>query len=320
MKIYKIMYREDIHIISRHSNWSETNVSKALHDNVNNDAHAWGKFIKLFLLALGVSFTSAGIIFFFAYNWAGLHKFVQIGAIETAIISAIAVVIFSKLNNTFKNTILTGTSMLVGVLFAVFGQIYQTGANAYDFFLGWTVFVTLWVIVSNFAPLWMVFLVLINTTILLYSQQVAYDWSEAFVSNILFGLNATFLVIALFISHITLDIVKIPTWFTKTIALKIMLLVSTSITGIIFSSNQANNYTLILSIVACTIGILYGLKTHSVFYLSIISLSIIYITSAFLIRISDDIGMFFFISLFIIGSVTLVIKTLLNLQKKWTNA
>lgn len=47
--------------------------------------------------------------------------------------------------------------------------------------------------------------------------------------------------------------------------------------------------------------------------------SIIIIIAALLIKISYDAIMFFVITLFVIGSVTLVIKNLIDLQKKWKN-
>ena len=46
-----------------------------------------------------------------------------------------------------------GATFLIGTLFAVFGQIYQTGADAYDLFLGWTLFTILWAVAIRFAPL-----------------------------------------------------------------------------------------------------------------------------------------------------------------------
>jgi uncharacterized membrane protein len=181
--------REDIQIITRHSNWSEKSIDNILKKNIYSDKESWHKFLRLFFISLGVGFTTAGIIFFFAYNWADLHKFIKIGLIEGLIIISTLVILFSKISLDIKNILLTGTSILVGVLFAVFGQIYQTGANAYDFFLGWTMFITIWVFVSNYAPLWLVFITLINTTLILYSQQVAQDWSEVFVFTLLFIIN-----------------------------------------------------------------------------------------------------------------------------------
>jgi hypothetical protein len=67
------------------------------------------------------------------------------------------------------------------------------------------------------------------------------------------------------------------------------------------------------------LGIWYGFKQKSGFYLSIIPFSCIIIISAFLIKLSDNAVMFFIVSFFVIISVTLVIKNLIDLQKKWIN-
>lgn len=43
------------------------------------DKKQWKQFLSIFLLAAGVGFTVAGIIFFFAYNWEDLPKFAKLG-------------------------------------------------------------------------------------------------------------------------------------------------------------------------------------------------------------------------------------------------
>ena len=311
--------REDIQIIARHSNLSEKSIDSILKKKIYSDKESWNKFLRLFFISLGVGFTTAGIIFFFAFNWADLHKFIKIGLIEGLIIISSLVILFSKISLDIKNILLTSTSILVGVLFAVFGQIYQTGANAYDFFLGWTMFIAIWVFVSNYAPLWLVFLTLINTTLLLYSQQVAHGWSEVFVFTLLFIINTLFLTTSLFVKKINKEI-KFPTWFSNLIALTSVSFGTIGIVFGIFDENQTSFFVLIIiASILYGIGIKYGLKVKSGFYLSIIPFSIIIIISAFLIKLSDDASMFFFISLFVIGSVTLVIKNLIDLQKKWIN-
>lgn len=311
--------REDIQIITRHSNLSEKSIDYILKKNIYSDKESWQKFLRLFFISLGVGFTTAGIIFFFAYNWADLHKFIKIGLIEGLIIISTLIILFSKISLDIKNILLTGTSILIGVLFAVFGQIYQTGANAYDFFLGWTMFITIWVFVSNYAPLWLVFITLLNTTLILYSQQVAQDWSEVFVFTLLFIINILFLTTFLYGKKINKEI-KVPIWFSNLIALASVSFSTIGIVFGIFDKNQKSFFVLIIiTSILYGIGIKYGLKVKSGFYLSLIPFSIIIIISAFLIKLSDDAGMFFFISLFVIGSVTLVIKNLIDLQKKWIN-
>ena len=311
----KKIEREDIQIISRHSNWSAKSIDKILKQEFYSNIESWQKFLRLFFITLGVSFTTAGIIFFFAYNWADLHKFIKIGLIESLIIITTLIILFSKISIDIKNILLTGASMLVGVLFAVFGQIYQTGANAYDFFLGWTMFITLWVVVSNYAPLWLVFITLINTTLILYSQQVAHDWSEVFVFTLLFVINILFLTVALFGKKITS-----PVWFTNIMALASVSFSTIGISIGIFDQKQTAFFLLILiTSILYGLGIIYGMKKKSSFYLSIIPFSIIIIVSVFLTKLSNNAGMFFFISLFVVASVTFVIKNLIDLKKKWIN-
>lgn len=38
----------------------------------------WSRFVRILLLTLGIGFTIAGIIFFFAYNWEALPKFAKL--------------------------------------------------------------------------------------------------------------------------------------------------------------------------------------------------------------------------------------------------
>jgi uncharacterized membrane protein len=60
----------------------------------------------------------------------------------------------------------------VGVLLAVYGQTYQTGADAFELFTGWAVLILGWVLISEFAGLWLIWLILLNTGAILYWHQV----------------------------------------------------------------------------------------------------------------------------------------------------
>ncbi len=311
--------REDIHIISRHSNWSEKGIQTLLKDQVYNSRTSWLKFLKLLFLSLGVGFTAAGIVFFFAYNWAELHKFVKIGLIEGLIVLITAIILFSKIGLQVKNILLAGASILVGVLFAVFGQIYQTGANAYDFFLNWTLFVFLWVLISNFAPLWLIFITLVNTTLILFAEQVAHDWSEVFLFTLLFGVNSLFLV-GFLVTKKVLPQIQVPTWFLNVLGLAAVSFGTIGVVIGIFDDVEPSFLFLILIVsLLYALGIFYGLRKKSGFFLSIIPFSIIICVSAYFIKLSDSAGMFFFIGLFVIASVTLVIKKLIDFQRKWTS-
>lgn len=315
--------RQDIHIVSQHSNWSDEGIDSALKENVYAKRGDWQRFLKLLFISLGISFTTLGILFFFAFNWADMHKFTKIGLVEGLIILGSFGVLSNKMSETVQNILLMALSALVGILFAVFGQIYQTGANAYDFFLAWTACITLWVLVSNFAPLWVMYLTLINTTIVFYSQQVAHDWSDLFVINLLLIINALALFSAIGLRESKYKF-EVPSWFTKLLALVCIGFATNIICVSIFDKFEAAlGITFLVTIAGYILGIQYGLRKRILFYLAAIPFSIILILAALIIKMLDESGdpivTFFLISFFIVGSVTAVIRYLINLQKEWAN-
>lgn len=309
--------RKDIFLISSHSDMGEKEVGNALKRHVYPDKAAWQKFLRLLFIVLGVGFSVAGVVFFFAYNWDGLHRFAKIGIVEGLIVIASGLVLSPWFSVLVKRIILTGAVVLTGVLFAVFGQIYQTGANAYDFFLAWTVFATLWVAVSGFAPLWLLYFVLIQTTLVLYSQQVAGDWSTIFVFSLLFGIN-TVILIGLELARAYGGKAGAPRWLSVIVAFAAIFFSTVGIILGIF--DDKNTVFMVLTFVTAVVyawGIVWGLKKKQTFYLAAIPFSLITIASAFLIDLLESSGMFLFVSLFIATGVTLIVVGLIHLNKKW---
>lgn len=315
----KNIEREDIYIISRNSDLTEKGAENALVTHVYNQKEDWQKFLKYVFIASGVGFTVAGVLFFFAYNWADLPKFVKLGLTQLLIIATTLAVLFIKTNGKIRNIVLTGSAILVGVLFAVYGQIYQTGADAYDFFLGWTIFITLWVLVSNFATLWLLYILLVNTTFVLFIDQVGPDWSAILILFILFIMNALFLVGAILLSKYQ-KVEKVPNWFLYVISLATLGFSTMGIVYSILDNGGTLGYIFVITAVVLFVaGIYFGLKQKNAFYLSIIQLSIIIIICALILNGIEDGSGILLTGIFIIASITGVIKNLMNLQTKWNN-
>jgi uncharacterized membrane protein len=131
----------------------------------------------------------SGIFFFFAYNWDDLPRFAKFGIIEAAIVAAVGLAYYQGLNRLVGQVALLVAAMLVGALLVVYGQIYQTGADAYQLFLTWAGLITGWVVISFFGPLWFSWLVLLNISLILYWEQVL-GQDEEVMFELLFGLNA----------------------------------------------------------------------------------------------------------------------------------
>ena len=126
------------------------------------------------LLFFGSALVLAGIIFFFAYNWAAMGRFLKLGSIEAGIIVCIVASHLLGTTRLSGKVLLLSASVLVGVLLAVYGQTYQTGADAFELFIGWAVLILGWVIISDFAALWLLWLILLNTGAILYWHQVGH--------------------------------------------------------------------------------------------------------------------------------------------------
>jgi len=312
--------RNVIQIISRYKGLSADEIKTLFKDEgIYAGKAAWAKFIDVVLLSIGIAFLVAGAIFFFAYNWDELHKFVKLGIVQFLILAGIAAVFLTKPNLLVKNIILTGTSMMVGLLFSVFGQIYQTGADAYDFFLGWTVFVLLWAVVSEFAPLWLLLLALINITFLLYVSQTGPDLTATTTYLILFLINTAAIVLVRFLTAKDY-IVAVPGWFDKIVAIAAVCCMTISLVAGIFDKYKPGwIVTLVIAVAFYTGGVKYALRHKSLYLLCMIPLSVIVVSASLLLEIFsiDNPYIYIVISVLIIVSITLLVSDLVKLNKKW---
>jgi len=73
--------------------------------------------------------------------------------------------------------LMVAACVMIGVVLAVFGQAYQTGADTYGLFTGWAALMLVWVVAQCFAPLWIVWLCVLSTGIWLYIFDVS-PWHE----------------------------------------------------------------------------------------------------------------------------------------------
>nr|WP_211194078.1 DUF2157 domain-containing protein [Pyxidicoccus fallax] len=147
-------------------------LERALHLSMATPSRPeWRRFLSTTLMALGTLLVLAGVIYFFAYNWADMHRFAKLGLIAVGI-AGTAVGAWRLGEGLAGQLSLLASSVLVGALLAVYGQAYQTGADPYELFAGWALLILPWVALSRFAPLWLFLLVLVDTAAVLFWKQV----------------------------------------------------------------------------------------------------------------------------------------------------
>ncbi len=136
------------------------------------DPAFWTRWSMRTLLALGVGHALAGVIFFFAYNWDSLSAFAKFAILETGIVVSVGLALILNLDKPAGKAFLISATVLVGVLLAVIGQVYQTGADAWSLFTTWALLTVPFALASRSAAHWLVWLVVAYVAANLFGYQV----------------------------------------------------------------------------------------------------------------------------------------------------
>lgn len=153
-------------------------------------ARNWGLWVSRLLLGLGVTLVLSGIVYFFAFNWAAVPDFAKFGLIVTAFSGCVGSACLIGLDRATGQMLATSAGVLAGVFLAVFGQVYQTGADAWTLFAAWAALIVPMALAARNASLWAVFVVVANVGIALYWDQiVAPGWQ---LDNTIFTVLAIF--------------------------------------------------------------------------------------------------------------------------------
>jgi len=130
----------------------------------------WRAFLSALTLWLGVAALAAAIIFFFAFNWDALHRFAKFAMVEAAILAALLALWRFGLDTPAGKATLVLLSLFTGALLALTGQVYQTGADAWELFAWWALLILPWVLVGRFSPLWLLWLAIADLAVCFHAS------------------------------------------------------------------------------------------------------------------------------------------------------
>lgn len=128
----------------------------------------WRSLLGWIFFSTGLSMILCGVLYFFAFNWDKISPEFKLGGIQTAILLSIVGALTFKSQSLTGKAFLLSASFLVGIFLAVFGQIYQTGADAWQLFAGWSLLILGWTILSKFSAQWILWLTVTNIAISLW--------------------------------------------------------------------------------------------------------------------------------------------------------
>lgn len=133
--------------------------------------HQWARWTMLLLLCFGTGLVLTGVVFFFAFNWAMMSDLFKLGLIQTGLVLAAVGAWAFGVRHILGQLLLIAAAILVGVFMAVFGQVYQSGADAWTLFAVWALLITPWTLASRSAALWALWLLLVNLGFSLWWEQ-----------------------------------------------------------------------------------------------------------------------------------------------------
>ena len=307
-------------------NIEKENIPKALYEvGVIPTAKAWHHFIDQLLLWFAGLALAFAMMFFIAYNWAAFGRFGKFALVEGSIILIIALYGYLGRESLLSKVLLTVSSILLGVLLALVGQTYQTGADPWQLFFYWAVLILPWVVVSRFSALWMLWIFLINVSILLYIEAFRGFLGFAFHTEvsflwIFFAFNTVAWALWEFFSSRF-------TWLDGTWAIRLLGFVSMSaITSLALSFfwEESSGLTLLVWVAwLIVVYVLYRVREIDLFMLALAALTFSIILINFLIHLISwrdfSLGYILFIGLVILGLGGGFAMWLNSLQKEAEN-
>ena len=160
----------------------ERTISRALELATGTPArNDWRDFLATSLAMLGGGLVLAGVVCFVAFNWTRIGRYGKFALLELAIAAAVLIA-WKKRPALTGQMALFAAAVLVGPLLAIYGQTYQTGADPYGLFLVWAGLITPWAILGRFAATWVLVILLLDTSIVLFYAQV---WTPVRTSHAL---------------------------------------------------------------------------------------------------------------------------------------
>lgn len=263
------------------------------------DGKKWQSFIDQLLYWLGGLALAFSMMLFIAYNWGNIGRFAKFALVEGGLV--LAIIAYARCDKqaiSGKVSLLVAT-ILIGVLLALYGQTYQTGADPWELFLIWAMLMLPLAIIGRFPAIWMIWVLLLNITIILYYHSMD-DMLWVFLGQytsamiilwMTFSLNTLSFALWEFASK-KQDWLKVqwaPRLLATASAISITLLVSISIL------TKRVSYEIPLLAWMLWLGALYFFyqkRTTSIFMLASGCLSGIFVVFSFIIKHNEPVFIF----------------------------
>lgn len=290
--------------------------------NITPSSARWLSFLSQLCLWIGSTALGLSVLFFIAFNWLEFGRFAKFALVEISLVAAVVCYLFFKATPLLAKASITVASILVGVLLALFGQTYQTGADPWQLFVIWACLILPWAMTARFSVLWLICLVLCNTSFALYvdvhnRHLIELFWQDAGLWG-LFAINLLSLIIWQLASQ---KMKWLQDGFSERI-IAVTVAVFITILALISVENTSMLNNLALPIWALCMGLacwVYRYKTIDLFMLAIGCLSgiivVVGLCVSLLFNSGDIVGAFLLLTIIVVGLGAVAAKWLNSLHK-----
>lgn len=122
------------------------------------DWHGWLRAVSLLIASI---LTLAALTCFIAFNWQDMSRVARVGLVGLGMVASAGITLWAGPRSAARGPLLLLTFGLVGLLFALVGQVYQLGANSYGLFFNWALFAFPLVLVGRAQIVWFAWLVVL---------------------------------------------------------------------------------------------------------------------------------------------------------------
>ena len=143
--------------------------------------------IKKFFLLFSVIFLIAGVTSFTAYNWATMSNVEKLAVPSVLIIAGLVAYLFLE-KEIYKNLAIFFSSFMIGTLFAVYGQVYQTGADVWILFRNWAIFLIIPMVATGYYSVMTLFSIVVAISTSFYLDLYLPGAIVPFLSSLTFGI------------------------------------------------------------------------------------------------------------------------------------
>ena len=279
----------------------------------------------------GVLSIAAGVVFFVAANWAGVPVFGRFLLVEGVLVAVVALALWRPPPDRVGRYALLLAFVVSGALMALFGQTYQSGADVYELFLSWTVLGFLFVAVAQWSVSWAAWVLVLNVALWLFFGArpetgvfwllvSLWDMSQSELLLLPLVVNLVLWVTAVALEGSRWSSVA-PAWLGRfVLACAVGFGTWACMLVIVDGGSRQGAAGLIVPLLAFGAVAMHTLRRRvDVFPLAAIEGSLILLSTVWIARAADfdEIGMFFVLSAWLIGTSTVSGHYLMRLVRAW---